>query len=176
MDHRPFEDWLLEDKVLAADEKRQLDLHLRSCSSCTALAEVDLALKSSRMMEPAPGFVDRFQVRLARRKKALRQRNIWGFLVLAASVVASLVWLSWPVLSNLFQSPVNWLASGLSSLLSLWAALQAMFHAGVVIFKVVPVFLPMYFGMAILLAAGAWSLLWVFSMTKFNKFSQGVKQ
>jgi len=175
MDHRPFEDWLLENKVLAADEKRQLNLHLRNCSSCTALAEVDLALKSTRMVEPATGFVDRFQVRLARRKKALRQRNVWGFLILTVSVVASLVWLGWPVLTDVVRSPVNWLASSLSSLLSLWATLQALFHAGAGIFKVVPGFLPTYVWMVVLFVAGGWCLLWVFSLMKFTKFPQGVK-
>jgi hypothetical protein len=174
MDHRPFEDWLLEDKVLAADEKRQLNVHLRTCSSCTALAEVDLALKSARAAEPAAGFADRFQVRLVTRKKTLRQRNFWGFLVLTVSVFSLLVWLSWPVLRNIVQSPVNVLASWLSSLLSFWAALQAMLHAGAVLFKVVPSFVPAYIWTVILFAAGGWSLLWVFSLMKFTKIPQGV--
>jgi len=174
MDHRPFEDWFLEEKVLAADEKRQLNLHLRTCSSCTALAEVDLALKSARAAEPAAGFAERFQVRLVARKKTLRQRNFWGFLVLIVSVLSLLVWLSWPVINDMIQSPVNWLASWLSSLLSFWAALQAMLHAGVVLFKVVPSFVPAYIWTVILFAAGGWSLLWVFSLMKLTKIPQGV--
>ncbi len=174
MDHRPFEDWLLEDKALAVDEKRQLNLHLRSCSSCTALAEVDLALKSARATGPAVGFAERFQVRLVARKKALRQRNSWGFVVLALSVLSMLVWISWPLLKGFIESPVNLLASWLSTLLSFWAAFQAMFHAGAVLFKVVPSFVPAYIWTVVLFAAGGWSLLWIFSLIKFTKIPQGV--
>ena len=174
MDHRPFEDWLLENKVLTTDEKRLLNLHLRTCPSCTALAEVDLALKSVRTAEPAAGFANRFQVRLAARKKTLRQRNFWGFLVLTVSVFSLLVWLSWPVIDRLILSPVNWLASNLSLLLLFWADLQAMFHAGMVLFKVIPDFIPIYIWTIILFAAIGWSLLWVFSFMKFTKIPQGV--
>ena len=174
MDHRPFEDWLLEDKVLAADEKQRLNLHLRTCTSCTALAEVDLALKSARTAEPAAGFVNRFQVRLVAHKKALRQRNFWGFLVLTVSVFSLLVWLSWPVINVMILSPVNWLASQISSLLLFWVDLQAMFHAGVVLFKVIPSFIPAYLWTVVLFAAVGWSLLWVFSFMKITKIPQGV--
>ena len=174
MDHRPFEDWLLNHQTLAADEKRQLTAHLQSCPSCTALAEVNLALKSAKMAAPAAGFSDRFQVRLVARKKAIHQRNFWGFFVLTLSVLSVLVWVSWPVIKSAAQSPVDLLTSWLASLLSFWAALQAMVHAGVVLFKVVPGFVPAYIWTVILFAACGWSLLWVFSLMKFTKIPQGV--
>ena len=174
MDHRPFEDWLLNNQNLSIDEERQLNTHLQVCSSCTALAEVNLALKSVRMAAPAAGFADRFQVRLEAQKKALRLRNFWGFVLLALSVLAGLAWISWPVLTSLLHSPVDLLASWLSTLLSLWAAFQAMSHAGLVIFKVAPGFIPGYIWTIFLFAACGWSLLWVFSLIKFTKFPQGV--
>jgi hypothetical protein len=174
MDHRPFEDWLLEDKVLAPDEKRQMDLHLKECSPCTTLAEVGLALKSVRTAEPAAGFTDRFQVRLAARKIAIRRRNFWGYAILAASILGALIWLAWPLLRSLVQSPVEALASWFASLLSSWAAFQAMLHAGMALFKVVPSFVPAYLWIVLLLAAGGWSLLWVFSLVKFTKIPRGV--
>ena len=174
MDHRPFEDWLLDNKDLTINEKRQLDDHLRTCHSCTALAEVDLALKSVRVTAPATGFTDRFQVRLAARKKALRQRNFWGFLILTMSVSSLLIWVAWQVLKSFIQSPVNLLATWLSSLISSWVTVQAMVNAGVVLFKVVPGFVPAYIWTIILFAAAGWSLLWVFSLMKFTKIPQGV--
>jgi hypothetical protein len=122
MDHRPFEDWLLEDKVLIPDEKRALNAHLRDCTSCTALAEVDLALKSVRVA----------------------------------------------------HAPVDALTAWLSSVLSFWASLQAVLNAGVVLFKVMPGFVPAYIWIVVLFAAGGWSLLWVFSLMKFTKFPRGV--
>ena len=173
MDHRPFEDWLLNNKSLSVDEERQLNTHLQSCSSCCALAEVNLALKTVKMAAPAAGFADRFQIRLTAQKKALRRRNFWGFTLLALSVLVGLSWVSWPLLTSLLHSPLNLLVSWLSTLLSLWAALQAMTHAGLVLVKVVPDFIPAYIWTVALFAACGWILLWVFSLIKFTKLSQG---
>jgi hypothetical protein len=174
MDHRPFEDWLLDNQHLTTDQKRQLNTHLQTCSSCTALMEVNLALKSVKVAAPAAGFADRFQVRLAVQKQALRRRNFWGFVLLTLSVLGLFGWVSWPVLKDLIQSPVNLLASWISSLVSFWASLQAIFRAGMVLFKVVPGFLPAYIWAVILFAAGGWSLVWVVSLMKFTKYPQGV--
>ncbi|MFH1523603.1 MAG: hypothetical protein ABIF04_01445 [Chloroflexota bacterium] len=174
MDHRPFEDWLLENKVLTTEENRLLNLHLRTCPSCNALAEVDLALKSVQTAEPAAGFANRFQIRLVAHKKALRQRNFWGFLVLTVSVLSLLTWLSWPVIEDLILSPVNWLVSWISSMLLFWVDIQAMFHAGALLFKVVPGFFPTYIWTVVLFAAAGWSLLWILSFIKFTKNPQGV--
>jgi hypothetical protein len=177
MDHRPFEDWLLENKALNSNEKRQLNEHLRSCTSCSALAEVDLALKTVKLAEPAAGFTGRFQVNLEARKQALRRRNIWGFFILTVSVLGVLAWFAWPFLSHLFQSPVNMLASWLTSLLSLWAAFMALLAGGQTLLKVVPGFVPGYVWMILLVIAGGWSLIWVLSIMKFVKLpQQGVQQ
>ncbi len=173
MDHRPFEDWLLNNQILSADENRQLNAHLQACSSCSALAEVNLALKSIKMAAPAAGFAERFQVRLDAQKKALRRRNIWGFLVLTCSVISGLFWIAWPVFKSLVQSPVDWLASWLSTVVSIWASLEALFQGGRVILKVLPGFIPIYIWIVVLLVAGGWSFLWVFSLMKFAKISQG---
>ena len=174
MDHRPFEGWLLNNQMLDADEKRQLNAHLQVCSSCTALAEVNLALKSVKTIAPETGFTERFQIRLEAQKKALRRRNFWGFTLLALSALSVLTLIAWPVLTSLLHSPVDLLASWISSLLSLWAAFQAMTHAGLVLFKVIPDFIPAYIWTIVLFAACGWSLLWVFSLIKFTKFPQGV--
>ncbi len=174
MDHRPFEDWLLGNKNLTSNEQRQLNAHLQSCSSCTALAEVNLALKSTRLASPAAGFTDRFQVRLAARQKALRMRNVWGFLVLSLSVVGLLVWIGWPVILSMVQSPVNVLVSWLASLMSIWAAIETMVHAGETVFKVIPGFVPEYVWAVILFAALGWIVLWVFSLLKITKVPRGV--
>ena len=173
MDHRPFEDWLLNIQTLSANEKQQLNAHLQGCSSCTALGEVNLALKSVKMAAPTAGFTDRFQVRLETQKKALRRRNYWGFLLLTFSVLSGLVWMAWPVIKSLIQSPVALLASWLSTVVSIWASVEALFQGGRVILKVIPGFIPIYVWIVVLLVAGGWSLLWVFSLMKFTKISQG---
>jgi hypothetical protein len=174
MDHRPFEDWLLNNQILAADEKRQLNVHLQVCSSCTALAEVTLALKSVKIAAPSDGFADRFQVRLSARKQALRRRHFFGFLLLTLSVLSVLTLIGWPLITSLVRSPVDLLASWLGSLLSFFASLEAMAHAGMVLFRIAPGFIPAYVWTVTLFAACGWCLLWVFSLIKFTKFPQGV--
>jgi hypothetical protein len=174
MDHRPFEDWLLEDQPLTNEQQHQLDTHLRTCSSCSALAEVNLALKVTRLAAPAQGFTDRFQLRLAARKQALRRRNSLGFILLASSVLVVLGWIAWPVFKDLIQSPVNLLTSWMTALVSFVASLQALFRAGMVLFKVVPGFVPAYIWAVVLFAAGGWSMVWVASLMKFTKGPQGV--
>jgi hypothetical protein len=174
MDHRPFEDWLLADEPLTPRQKRELQAHLRTCNTCAALAEVDLALNSVKAAAPAEGFTARFHVRLAAQKKALRMRNLWGFLLLSLSVVSIALWLSWPVLKAVLRSPVNLLASWLSYLVSLWASLQAMGSISSVLLRIGPGFIPAYVWLAVLLAGGGWSLLWIFSLKKFAKYPRGV--
>ncbi len=174
MDHRHFEDWLLDTQPLTTDQKRQLNSHLRICSSCAALVEMNLALKSVRLAAPVTGFSDRFRVGLAAKKQALRRRNLWGFVVLTLSVLGFFCWVSWPLLKDLIQSPVNLLTAWISGLISFWASLQAIIRAGMVLFKIVPGFVPAFIWAVILFAAGGWSLVWVVSLMKFTKYPQGV--
>jgi hypothetical protein len=174
MDHRPFEDWLLDNQPLDMDQKRLLNTHLRTCSSCAAMAEVNLALNSVTAAAPREGFTSRFQVRLAAKKQALRSKNFWGFAILTLSVLGLIFGISWPVLKDLFQSPVNLLSSWISSLVSFWASFQAITQAGMVLFKVVPGLVPAYIWTVILFAAGGWSLVWVVSLMKITKVPQGV--
>jgi hypothetical protein len=170
MDHRPFEDWLLDTQPLSTDQKHLLNSHLRTCSSCSAIVEVDLALNSVNVITPTEGFANRFQVRLAARKKILQWRNFWGFFVLTLSVLGLFAWVIWPVL----QSPVNLLGSWISSLVTILSSFQAIFRAGVVLFKVVPGFVPAYIWAVMLIAAGGWSLVWIVSLMKITKYPQGV--
>jgi hypothetical protein len=174
MDHRPFEGWLLNNQLLSMGEKRQLNAHLQVCSSCSALAEVNLALKSVKMAMPEEGFTDRFKVRLEAQKKAVHRRNLWGYLLLTVSVLSILTIISWPVIMSLQRSPVDLLVSWIGALLSFFTSLDAMAHAGFVLFRIVPGFIPTYIWIVFLFAACGWSLLWVFSFIKITKFSQGV--
>jgi hypothetical protein len=168
MDHRLFEDWILEDQPLTPSQKRQLSLHLGECGSCAALAEVNLTLMRVSQAEPKAGFTGRFRLRLAERKTVLRRRNAWGFSLLTASVLGALSLVAAPFLKDLFTSPVNVLATAVASLASLWAALQALTRAGLVLFKVAPGFIPAYIWVVLLISAGGWSMAWIFSLMKFT--------
>jgi len=174
MNHRPFEDWMLADQTLTPEQKRELQSHLRTCTQCAALAEVNLALHSARVVAPASGFAGRFQVRLAAQRRVQRKRNFWGFLILVISVMAVLLWLAWPVLEVVLDSPVDSLSAWLSYLLSLWFWLQALGQAGSVLLRVIPAFVPPYVWALFTFALAGWSLLWVLSIWKFAKIPQGV--
>jgi hypothetical protein len=172
MDHRPFKDWLIENKRLTPAEKNQLGAHLQVCTSCKAIAEVDLALKTARVESPRQGFAKRFELRLADRKKVLHRRNAWGFSLLAAGVTGMLIFLFWPFLKGLVQSPVDVLGSWLTSLISFWSNFQALFHTGQIVFRVVPGFVPVFVWIVLVAAAGAWGLIWVFSILKITRSLQ----
>jgi len=169
MNHQPFEDWLLANESLTPGQKSELQSHLRTCMSCSALAEVNVALRAVQQESPAAGFAGRFQVRLDARKLALRRRNILGFLLLTLAVIVVLLWISWPVLSPVIQSPVNTLAPLLSYLIALWTSLQAMGHVSQLFFDVIPGFVPPVVWMAIVLGAIGWGLLWIVSLMKFTR-------
>lgn len=171
MNHQPFEDWMLADQALTPEQKRQLQAHLRMCTRCTALAEVNLALHSARLVAPASGFVDRFQARLEAQRKTQHQRNFWGFLILVLSVLGVLLWLAWPLLAAVFDSPAEILSAWLSYLLALWFSLQALSEAGTVLLRVIPALLPAYFWALIAFAFAGWSLLWAFSIWKFARIT-----
>ena len=78
INHQPFEEWLLNDKNLTPAEKRELDLHLRTCTHCTALSATGLALRSAPVASPAAGFTLRFQQRLAAQKDRRTPPQIMG--------------------------------------------------------------------------------------------------
>jgi hypothetical protein len=171
MDHRPFNEWLLENKPLTAEEKQSLHSHLQTCTSCSALTEVDLALKSVKLAAPAEGFGDRFKVRLAAQRKTARQRNTAGFILLTVSVLAAVTWLAWPYLGTSLRSPAGMLSSWMTSLFTLWTDLRALLHAGWVVVNVVPSLLWALF----VFTAATSSLVWALSLVKLNKVVQGVQ-
>ncbi|MBN2387057.1 MAG: hypothetical protein JXB85_08550 [Anaerolineales bacterium] len=174
MDHRPFEDWLLSEEPLTTEHKSQLQAHLRTCKTCSTLAEVNLALKGARQAAPVPGFTARFQIRLAAQQKAQRLRNQIGFFVLFAGVMAVFTWLAWPFLRTALASPADLLGSWLVTLVDLWLSLRAFGDTVSVFLRVINGFIPFYvWGFAAFAFVGG-SLLWVTSMKNFNKTLQGV--
>lgn len=174
MDHLPFENWLLNQEPLSPQQKRELNAHLQSCRSCSSLVEVDMALQSVQQAEPARGFTHRFQDRLVEHKRVMRRRNAFGFSLLGLSVVGMFTGLAWPMLRTVVASPVDMLASWLSSLAGLWASIHALVQAGLVLFRVAPGFVPGYIWAVLLFGLTGWSVVWIFSLLKFTKIPQGV--
>jgi hypothetical protein len=174
MNHQPFESWLLEDKYLNAAEKRELDAHLRTCRTCTALAETGLALRSARVASPAAGFAVRFQQRLAAQKVAERRRKLWGLIVLILSGVGLLGWFAAPFVYVFISAPVEWLTTALSYFLFLFTSLQAFGEILKVLSRMVPAFISPYAFMVLLSALSGLGLIWVVSIWRFSRKPQGV--
>jgi hypothetical protein len=174
MNHRPFEDWLLDDQLLDPAQKRELDAHLRECDACRGIAESNLALRSARIVGPAPGFTTRFQERLVVARRAQRRRTLFGTLFFSLGGVLLLVFWTGPTLVSLLGSPAEWLSGMVQALLFLYTTVMASAEAGFVIFRVLPGFVPPFIWLVLLSTLSGLGLLWSVSIWRLMRRSQGV--
>lgn len=94
MKRLPFEGWLFSDDLSPA-EKGALDEELKRSDRLRALArawaEVELLLQDAPTLEPAPGFVQRWRLRLGERRRRENRRQAWlvlGLTLGGAALVA----------------------------------------------------------------------------------------
>jgi len=167
MNHQPFEDWLLNDKLIDPKQKLELDAHLRVCSYCSALAETGMALRSVKMISPAAGFTARFETHLATRKLIERRRRLWGTVLFTFGGLAMLMWIATPYMASFFASPATWITSLIEWGVYLITTLQAILQAGSVVLRVMPSFLPPFALMVLLSAFAGVGLLWSVSIWRF---------
>ncbi|HCC78682.1 MAG: hypothetical protein A2X25_10215 [Chloroflexi bacterium GWB2_49_20] len=172
MNHRPFEDWLLENQPLTPEQNRELNAHLKTCTTCTALTEVDLSLKSTWLVAPKAGFTERFQLQMVAERKLIRKRQLWGLGLLALIAFISVgflifqlftVWLSSP--AQLFVTWVTWWVTLVSSIRTYGSIGLALLEIAA---GIIP--LPLWLG----LAAGSFLLVlgWVASLWKLSYSTQ----
>lgn len=173
MNHQPFETWLLDDKHLSKTEKRELDVHLRTCRACSALAETGFALRSAKLVTPAAGFAIRFQGRLAVQKIAERRRRLWGLFVLIFSGVGLLGWFAAPYVYAFISAPVEWLTAAIGYFLFVFTSAQAFSEILRVMARILPSFIPPYVWMVMFSAMAGVGLLWIISIWRFARKPQG---
>ncbi len=174
MNHQPFEEWLLAENPLTPSEKLSLEAHLRECRACTALAEVNLALRSVQPVSPPEGFVERFRQRLAARQQAQRKMFLLGFVLLIISTLGLLTALSWPLLVALFSHPSRLILEWAYSLVSICATVQALWETTRVLVSVGVSLIPAGLWIASFLLLSTLCLLGIASLTKFTRIPQGV--
>jgi len=174
MNHQPFEDWLLNNTPISTEQKRELDLHLRVCSYCAVLIQTDRVLHSMKMVSPANGFTERFQVRLAAQKAVNRRRKILGSILFLLFGLGLMVWIASPILATFLVSPASWIAALVEWGVFLLTTLQASAQAGVVILDVLQGFLPPFAWMIMISAVAGVGLLWSVSIWRFVRVPQGV--
>jgi len=174
MNHQPFEDWLLNDKLINPKQKLELDGHLRICSYCSALAETGKALRGVKKVSPAAGFSARFQARLVVRRAAERRRRLWGAILFTFGGLVMLTWIAWPYLASFFASPATSITSLIEWGVFLITTLRAIAQAGSVLLDVIPGFLPPFVWMVLVSALAGISLLWSVSIWRFVRVPRGV--
>ena len=167
MNHQPFEDWLLNEKLIDPKQKLELDAHLRVCPYCSALAETGMALHSVKVVPPAAGFTSRFQARLAAQKLADRRRRLWGALLFTFGGLVMLLWIAGPYMASFLTSPATWITSLIEWGVFLITTLQAVAQAGSVILRVMPSFLTPFGFMVLVSAFAGIGLLWTVSIWRF---------
>ena len=174
MNHRPFEDWLLDDQPLDPTQKRELDAHLRACDVCSAIAESNLALRSARVVAPAPGFTARFQERLVLARRAQRRRTLLGTLFFSLGGLTVLALLAGPTLVSLIGSPAEYLSTMVRALLFIYTTTLAVAEAGSVMLHVLPDFVPPYMWLVLLSTLSGLGLLGSVSIWRLMRHPQGV--
>lgn len=129
MNHLYFEDLLFAEQPLTPQESAALQEHLQDCESCQMLAnawqDVENQLHRSAMLEPAPGFADRWQMRLALENQRIQRKQsmlLLGFSIGGATLLlASLAVLLLP----LADSPIVFVAAWLSRLAEMISVLTS---------------------------------------------------
>ena len=174
MNHQPFEEWLLNEKLISPRERLDLDAHLRICSYCSALVETGKALRTVKKVSPTAGFSTRFQARLAMQKAAERRRKRWGSILFTFGGLVMLVWLLGPYLASFFAAPATWIAAVVEWAIFLITTVQAMAQAGSVLLHMLPGFFTPFAFMVLISAFAGVGLLWSVSIWRFVRVPRGV--
>lgn len=174
MNHQPFEEWLLSEKVISPRQKLELDAHLRICSDCSALAETGMALRTVKKVSPALGFSARFQARLAVQRAVERRSRRWGTVLFTVGGLVMLMWLVGPYLASFFAAPATWIAVLIEWIVFLVTTVQAVGQAGSVLLGMLPGFLSPFAFMVLVSAFAGIGLLWSVSIWRFVRVPRGV--
>jgi hypothetical protein len=111
LNHQPFRDWLFSEESLDPKDALLLQEHLRTCEDCQrqrqAGNEALYFIQSAQEVSPAPGFLNRWQERLAAKRLRRQHKLAWVFFGVAAGLaLTSLAVLGWQVLET-FRAPQN---------------------------------------------------------------------
>jgi hypothetical protein len=176
MNHQPFENWLLDEEPLTPQQQRDLHKHLRGCTACSGIADSNLALHTTHIATPAPGFTDRFQPRLASWRREQIRRQAIGTIILVLIGVGLLYALAGPAMLEAIRSPAAWLGQVTSYAVEVLAVLSVLSHVGGILLRHVPAILPPGFWTAMLLAGGVLGATWFVTMRRLARAPQGVEK
>jgi hypothetical protein len=180
MNHQPFEDWLLSDEPLSSDNHQALQEHLETCEECRELQDswqgVMSLIESTVPMEPAAGFMDRWQQRLeADRQLALLSRQRWQswiMLILVANVASLFLFILGAGVFSVFESPVEIILAGVYRLTSVVILLNTFQDILGTLMRTLISVVPIGVWAAFAAGLGASCVVWVVSMTSLLKLTR----
>jgi hypothetical protein len=120
MKHKPFESWILDNPSITKAEQQQLKEHLRGCPQCQKLqaawVENQNLIKAAKVFSPQPGFSQRLQILLCKRREFEKTRQVRRTLLILVLLMgmASLIYM---LQNNLL---VTWIVSAVSMIASLF--------------------------------------------------------
>jgi predicted anti-sigma-YlaC factor YlaD len=176
MNHQPFENWLLSEEPLPEENKHVLHEHLAACEQCRGLEDawLDVANLFTEVpdIEPAPGFVNRWQTHLETERaatRAMRQRwQSWIVLVLIANGAAVAMLLLGVQLFNTYDSVTDFVLSWVYKAASALVLVNGFQSAFLTLFRTIPGLIPTswWVGIAVILSVS--TLFWIVSMNKLT--------
>jgi len=171
MSHQPYETFLFSNETINAQQQQQLDRHLARCEPCSSLAaaltDLDELFSNSPALDPAPGFTQRWQVRLSADHQKRQNRNLW-LLTIGLFVLA---WLIIVFILTYHLQYIN-LAYELSQLIARVSRFTAEVRSSLSLFRslinTLPFMIPimLVFGSGTLLALTALTLTWFSAIIK----------
>jgi hypothetical protein len=177
MNHQPFETWLLSDQALTSDQAEQLEEHLLACVHCRGLREawdsVEALFQDAPDLDPAPGFVQRWENRLRLHRQdelAMRHRwQSWISLILIANLVSFLAVILGLQFFSTYNSLTQLLLIWVYRVTSLLTAINVVQNFLAILLHVLPGLLsPSGWAALAMLLSGA-SLLWVLWISRLAK-------
>jgi predicted anti-sigma-YlaC factor YlaD len=172
MNHRPFEDWLLNGEPLSPTQTRDLYNHLAGCPDCSALMEVNAALNLAQLAKPAPGFGARFGARLEAQRARQRRRALWGIFFLGLASAGVMLLLALRFLPGLPDTLLDLVVGGVPFILSIFNSANILGRIGAVFVRVVAGFVPNYAWFLAALLTTFFGWLWVVTISRYVRVPQ----
>lgn len=176
MNHRPFEEWLLNDELLTPDQDHELQQHLRDCPKCASLEKGNLFLRSSAVMPPPEGFGLRFQARLQARRQEQQRKTMIGIVLLVLTGITGLIWRLFPYFPLLELPPGQLLNLWISFMISVVFAVEAVGALSLTILKVLQSLIPGYIWFILTVFIVAVSFFWSYTLRKTGIFVQSATE
>lgn len=172
MKHQPFDMWLFEEEALSPDQDKALAEHLESCEHCRVLAAawsaVEDQILSTSQIEPAPGFTQRWRVRLADDRHRVGQRQLGAVLLSTTVGLVTLALLFGAQLLPLLQPAIPAITQWFSKIVGVVAHLNLVREIFSVLFEIMVEGIPIVYRVTLPISLAGLSTLWIVSLYRLN--------